>query len=603
MAYYTSAGVYVTERDESTYIAGTATSVSYIVLRYTYKGPEMIPMLITNEGDLIDTFGSPLNSRTDINGDTENISSCYRDMLSSLGYLKHGISLYATRVLPEDATFAGTMLTSAGSFTQFDETSALTLATEVYTSGDISDLDDFHNESTVINEIASNNDDLWIIAKDRGYWGNNIRVGIVDYDTQTAILSGGTPDGWAGTDGTFYSIVGGIDSKLKNDKELLMVVQESSDNGETWGTVEVWNASLDENATDSQGLNKFVEEVINNGSSVIRVAVSSSNKGADTNAPNVPSEWITEEFKQFSGGSDYISDDLEDDIIVEALELIEDKEAYNINIIIDSDNSETVKSKMVTIAEDRMDTIAILDCKRSHVVNNKGNEASDITQWRKGIVSPGLNINSSYAALYGNWIEVYDKYNQKYRWIPTSGYMAGIYAYTDQVTDSWFAPAGLNRGQIDNVRRLAWNPNLSNRNSLYINGINPIVSFAGKGKVVWGQKTMLDEASAFDRVNVRRLFMTVEKSVAASSQYFVFQPNDRDTRRLLVSIIDPFLADIRARKGLYDYLVVCNTTNNTSERIDRNELWCDVYLKPTKAAEFVVLNFIATRTGVEFTEV
>lgn len=138
---------------------------------------------------------------------------------------------------------------------------------------------------------------------------------------------------------------------------------------------------------------------------------------------------------------------------------------------------------------------------------------------------------------------------------------------------------------------------------MYLNGVNPIVSFAGQGKVVWGQKTLLDKSSAFNRVNVRRLFMLLEKAISTASKYFLFEPSDRFTRAQLVGMIDPFLRDVQSRRGLYDFRIICDETNNTGERIDRNELWCDIYLKPTRAAEFIVLNFIATKTGVNFDEV
>ena len=213
-----------------------------------------------------------------------------------------------------------------------------------------------------------------------------------------------------------------------------------------------------------------------------------------------------------------------------------------------------------------------------------------------------LNENSSYAALYGNWLEIYDKWNGRYRWIPSSGHVAGIYANTDDVSDPWFAPAGLNRGIISNIRKLAYNPNQGKRDILYKNGINPITSFAGQGKVIWGQKTMLDKNSAFNRINVRRLFIILEKSIATAMKYFLFEPNDSFTRLQLINMIDPFLRDVKSRRGIYDYMIISDSTNNTPERIDRNELWVDIYIKPVKAAEFVVLNFIATKTGASFTE-
>jgi phage tail sheath protein FI len=213
-----------------------------------------------------------------------------------------------------------------------------------------------------------------------------------------------------------------------------------------------------------------------------------------------------------------------------------------------------------------------------------------------------LNLNTSYAAFYGNWIEVYDKWNGRYRWIPASGYVAGIYANTDDVSEPWMAPAGLNRAILQNVRRLAWNPTKGERDILYKNGINPVVSFSGQGKVIWGQKTLLDKESAFNRVNVRRLFIILEKAISTAAKYFLFEPNTEFTRTLLINMIDPFLRDVRSRQGIYDFMIVCDNSNNTPERIDRNELWCDIYIKPTRAAEFIVLNFIATKTGASFTE-
>jgi phage tail sheath protein FI len=282
-----------------------------------------------------------------------------------------------------------------------------------------------------------------------------------------------------------------------------------------------------------------------------------------------------------------------------ALDLYANAEEIDVNIFIDSNKSTTVKAYIVSICEDRKDSIAVLDCLSTDVINNIGTEAEDLRAYRKDT----LNENTSYAALYSNWLDVYDKWNGKYRWIPASGFVAGIYANTDDVADPWFAPAGLNRALLGNVRRLAWNPTKGERDVLYKNGINPIVSFAGQGKVVWGQKTLLDKESAFNRINVRRLFIVLEKAISTAAKYFLFEPNDDLTRMMLVNMIDPFLRDVRSRRGIYDYMVVCDTTNNTAERIDRNELWCDIYIKPTRAAEFIVLNFIATKTGASFTEI
>jgi phage tail sheath protein FI len=313
---------------------------------------------------------------------------------------------------------------------------------------------------------------------------------------------------------------------------------------------------------------------------------------------------VNDGWYQFKGGFNG-NLGVDDASIIEAYQLYEDPETIDVNIIIDSNKSETVKSALVTLCEDRLDCMLTADCPKELVVNNKGNETVDLRDWRNGtgsFTTTNFNENTSYAALYGNWLEVYDKYNQKYRWIPASGYMAGIYARTDDVAEPWFAPAGLNRSVLTGIRRLAWNAKQGNRDILYSNGINPIVSFAGQGKVVWGQKTMLAKSSAFDRINVRRLFMVLEKAISTAAKYFLFEPNDTATRVLLVAMIEPFLRDVQSRRGIFDFKVICDDSNNTPERIDRNELWCDILIKPTRTAEFIVLNFVATKTGASFEE-
>ena len=180
--------------------------------------------------------------------------------------------------------------------------------------------------------------------------------------------------------------------------------------------------------------------------------------------------------------------------------------------------------------------------------------------------------------------------------------MAGLYAHTDDVADAWWAPAGLNRAILTGVRRLAFNPTEGNRDAMYVAGINPIVSFSGQGKVVWGQKTLLDKQSAFNRVNVRRLFLVLEKAIAKSAKYFLFEQNDEVTWMLLTNMIEPFLRDVQGRRGIYDFRVEINERTNTPERIDRNELWGNLWIQPTRAVEFIRLNFIATKTGASFDE-
>jgi phage tail sheath protein FI len=197
---------------------------------------------------------------------------------------------------------------------------------------------------------------------------------------------------------------------------------------------------------------------------------------------------------------------------------------------------------------------------------------------------------------------VYDVFSDKQVWVPASGFAAAIFAKTDANTQPWIAPAGLNRGIINNITDLAFNPNQKQRDFLYTISINPVVSFSGEGFVIFGQKTLQTKPSAFDRVNVRRLFLSLEKATNNALKYYVFEPNTAFVRTRLKNTISPIFELAKNTDGLYDFLIVCDERNNTPEIVDRNELVVDIYIKPVKAAEFILVNFIATRTGQNFQE-
>jgi phage tail sheath protein FI len=212
------------------------------------------------------------------------------------------------------------------------------------------------------------------------------------------------------------------------------------------------------------------------------------------------------------------------------------------------------------------------------------------------------SINSNYSVTYGNWVRGYDQFLDKGVWLPSSGFAAAVYARSDAATQPWFAPAGFTRGTINNISDLAFNPNQKQRDFLYTVSINPIAMFSGDGFVVFGQKTLQSKPSAFDRVNVRRLFLTLERAVQRTLKYYVFEPNTEFTRTRLRSSISPVFDLAKNTQGLYDYLIVCDERNNTPDLVDRNELAVDIYIKPTRAAEFILVNFIATRTNQNFLE-
>jgi phage tail sheath protein FI len=197
----------------------------------------------------------------------------------------------------------------------------------------------------------------------------------------------------------------------------------------------------------------------------------------------------------------------------------------------------------------------------------------------------------------------YDRYNDLYRYIPLNGDIAGLCVRTDSSNDAWWSPAGFNRGQIKNLVKLAYNPREAERDILYSNGVNPVVTFPGQGTVLFGDKTLLTRPSSFDRINVRRLFITLEKSIARAARTSLFEFNDQFTRAQFVNLVEPYLRDVQGRRGITDFRVVCDGTNNTGEVIDRNEFVGDIYIKPARSINFIQLNFVAVRTGVSFDEI
>jgi phage tail sheath protein FI len=248
------------------------------------------------------------------------------------------------------------------------------------------------------------------------------------------------------------------------------------------------------------------------------------------------------------------------------------------------------------IAEYRRDCVVFISPEYVDVVNQV-DAVSNVVGFRNNLRS------SSYAVLDSGYKYQYDRYNDVNRWIPLNGDIAGLCARTDETRDPWFSPAGFNRGQIKNILKLAFNPDKAGRDALYKKDVNPVVTFPGQGTVLYGDKTLLGKPSAFDRINVRRLFIVLEKAIATASKFSLFEFNDEFTRAQFRSIVEPYLRDIQGRRGIFDFRVVCDETNNTAEIVDRNEFVGDIFIKPARSINFIQLNFVAIRSGVEFTEV
>jgi hypothetical protein len=282
-----------------------------------------------------------------------------------------------------------------------------------------------------------------------------------------------------------------------------------------------------------------------------------------------------------------------------AYEKFEDAETVDVNLIIAGKGDATHIDNLITIAENRKDAVVFCSPERSDVVNvtSSVTQTSNVKGFFDGIRS------SSYVVFDSGYKYTYDKYNDVFRFVPLNGDVAGLAARTDLTNDSWFSPAGLNRGVLRGVVKLAYNPTKAERDELYRARINPVVTFPGQGTILFGDKTGLTAPSAFDRINVRRLFITLEKAISTASKFQLFEFNDEFTRAQFRNIVEPFLRDVQGRRGITDFLVVCDDSNNTAEVIDRNEFKADIFVKPARSINFITLQFVATRTGVAFNEV
>ncbi len=309
------------------------------------------------------------------------------------------------------------------------------------------------------------------------------------------------------------------------------------------------------------------------------------------------------------------------DFVTNGYEKFSDTETVDVNILVGGGITGNNASSVANIASDRKDAIAFFSPPQDAILDSTG--AAPLTQvqstanavaYRKGTngnfnggskdyTSGNLNINNSYAVLDSGWKYIYDRYNDTFRFVPLNADTAGVTVRTDIIAEPWFSPAGFNRGQIRDVVKLAYSPVKTQRDDLYQAQVNPIVSFPGQGTVLFGDKTMQSSPSAFDRINVRRLFIILEKAIATAAKFQLFEVNDAFTRAQFRGLIEPFLRDVQARRGITDFRVICDESNNTSTVIDRNEFVASIFVKPTRSINFITLNFIASASGVNFDEI
>jgi hypothetical protein len=554
MAYQISPGVNVTEVDLTTVVPSVLTTAGAFAGTFQW-GPVNKVKLIDNEITLAKTFGEP---------DSDSAISFF----TAANFLAYGNNLSVVRAVGD-----GALNSTAGDTLKVDNE-------EIF-------------EATYLN--SDNNDDYGaFIARYPGVLGDSLEVQVC---AKASLFSGWTYKSYfTSAPGTsdYVDLVGG-----SNDEMHIIVIDRDGLITGTAGTVlEIYPfVSAASDATVNGATNYYKQVIFNNSKYVYAIdpvdyATTSATWGTPAAATTYANPTTIQTVTLSGGASDVPATG---DIEI-AYDLFANKETIDISLVLTGGHAVAVQQYVIdNIANQRMDCVAFVSPRQSDVVNQAGNESGNITNWLSS-----LSRSSSYVVADSGWKYQFDKYNNVYRWIPLNGDVAGLCVYTDSIRDPWFSPAGFNRGAIKNCIKLAWNPSKTYRDTLYSAGVNPVVSFPGQGTVLFGDKTLQSKPSAFDRINVRRLFITLEKAIATAAKYSLFELNDEFTRAQFVALITPFLRDVQGRRGITDFKVVCDKTNNTQQVIDSNQFVGDIYIKPARSINYIQLNFVAVASGVDF---
>ena len=558
MAFQLSPGVNVSEIDLTTVIPSVATSTGAFVGPFAW-GPCGEITTISDEVRLVNQFGKP---------DSNN----YEYWFSAANFLAYGNNLKVVRATPS----GGLNATANG-------TGVLVKNKDDWTGNQQSNSDGAYGS--------------WA-ARYPGALGNSLKVSIADGGSYAAWTYKGNFTATPNTS-TYVANKGGA-----NDEVHIVVIDEDGLFSGTQGTVlEKFSfASKASDGKDDSGNSNYYKNVVSNQSQYIfwMSHPATANMGSGTawgSSANASAfkTLTTAQSASLAAGADGTVGTSQ---LSTGWDFFNNAETVDVSLLVTGSGNSTMATYVISnIAESRKDCVAFVSPPSSNVVNNPGSEVSAITTFRNGLTS------SSYAVLDSGYKYQYDKYSDVYRWVPLNGDIAGLCVRTDNERDPWFSPGGLNRGVIKNVVKLSWNPTKTNRDDLYNIGVNPVVSFPGQGTVLFGDKTLLSKPSAFDRINVRRLFIVLEKAIARAARYSLFEFNDQFTRAQFVALVEPFLRDVQGRRGITDFRVVCDDTNNTAQVIDSNQFVGDIYIKPARSINFIQLNFVAVRSGVSFNEV
>ena len=632
MAFQVSPGVLVQEKDLTNVVPAVATSIGAIAIQST-QGPLDEVVTIGSEKELVEQFGKPdsntfeyfysaqsflqyssslkvvratntglLNATANGSGLLINNTTSYQnDYSGGAGNVgawaartagAHGNNLRVS-VCPSSTVYEETAKTTTqDTDSAVGDTSIVVQSGTGFSVGDIINFGETGGYEYRITNIS--NQTITFVRHPSGVGGlhtavangSNVRRRWQYYD-QVSAAPGTSP---------YVSDRGGSGDEL----HIVVVDEDGGITGKAGDILEVYDSlSKASDAKTPQGDTNYYPDVIYNQSQYIYwMDHISGGTNWGTAALNLTFTSVTSvNNAPLSGGSDGSA--VSTAQLKNAYEKFADAETIDCNLIIAGKGDATHIDNLITIAENRKDAVVFCSPERSDVVNvtSSVTQTSNVKGFFDGIRS------SSYVVFDSGYKYAYDKYNDVFRFVPLNGDVAGLAARTDLTNDSWFSPAGLNRGVLRGVVKLAYNPTKAERDELYRARINPVVTFPGQGTILFGDKTGLSAPSAFDRINVRRLFITLEKAISTASKFQLFEFNDEFTRAQFRNIVEPFLRDVQGRRGITDFLVVCDETNNTGDVIDRNEFRADIFVKPARSINFITLTFVATRTGVAFEEV
>lgn len=559
-----SPAITVKEIDLSGYVPNVQSTTGAFVGNFRW-GPVRQRTLVDSEATLAEIFATP-SATTAV------------DFISASQYLTYSGSMFVVR----EATAAAVNANASG-------------ANNIQVRNK-----DHYDQLTLGTDSGETNVGLWM-ARYPGALGNSLKVSMISANGNFASWTYANEFDGAPSTSSYASTRTG-----SNDEVHVVVIDEDGKFSGTPGTILERYAylSVASDARTADGTDNYVANVINNASNFIFFG-SWDSAAAFTNAGSAAAG-VT-----FNASATHLDSSMTLGVDSAALTtsefltgfaLYDDPDIVQVDFLIapgmaSSADQTTVVNYLSGVAKNlRKDCIVVASPNRAAVINN----ADPVTASTTAVA--GFNA-TSYLVIDNNYLKVYDKYNDGYIFIPAASTTAGVMASTDLQSAAWFSPAGQRRGQYFGVTALAYSPTKSQRDTLYKAGINPVVNIPGQGVLLFGDKTYLGRPSAFDRINVRRLFLVIERAIARAAKNVMFEFNDEFTRAEFVNVVEPFLREIQGRRGITDFRVVCDSTNNTAAVIDRNEFIANIFIKPARSINYVTLNFVAVRTGVDFEEV